>query len=204
MFYFLDSPATLMLLIVATMISGYAISSQPKLLDRLAFRPRRIRENREYYRLASAWLVHGGFGHLLFNMFTLYSFGRGLEALIGTGAFLLVYFGSELGANGLSFLMKRKDPNYAAVGASGAISGVLFAYSIYRPTAYINLFGVIPLPSWVFAILFVVVSVTAMGRKQGGGGVAHEAHLGGALAGVLIVLLLDSNAWGIFLGQLGF
>jgi membrane associated rhomboid family serine protease len=204
MFYFLDAPATLMLLITATMISGYAMFSKPGLVNLLAFRPGRIREQGELYRMATAWMVHGGVAHLIFNMYTLYAFGRGLEALIGTGAFLLVFFGSELCANGLSFVLKRNDATYSAVGASGAISGILFSYSLYRPLAYIYLFGVIPMPSWVFAILFVVVSVTAMGRKKGGGGIAHEAHLGGALGGVLITLLLDPRALGIFLGQLGF
>ena len=201
---FLDSPATLMLLIVIAMVSGYALQSRPDLVERLAFRPGRVREKGEYYRLGSAWLVHAGLGHLALNLFTLFAFGRGLEALLGTGTFLLVFFGSELGATGLTYALRRNSPGYASVGASGAISGVLFSYSLFRPVDYIYLFGAIPIPAWLFAVLFVAISIGAMRRQEGAGGIAHEAHLGGALAGVLVTIALNPGAVGIFLRQIGF
>ena len=163
-----------------------------RLIDELSFRPVRIREQGEYYRFLTAGFVHGGGAHLAFNMITLYFFGPHLERLLGAGPFLVLYFGSEFAAHGLTYLMHRSDPQYAAVGASGAISGVLFAFCLYMPLALLGVMMVIPMPAILFAVLYVVVSVYAIGRRQRGpGGIAHEAHLGGALGGIVLTILLD-------------
>ncbi|MFT5142119.1 MAG: membrane associated rhomboid family serine protease [Rhodothermales bacterium] len=204
MFYFLDSPATLMLMLVIGLVTGYALNSRPDLTEKLAFRPRLVLSGKQYYRLGTAWLVHGGLGHLALNLFTLFAFGRYLEALIGTPQFLAVFFGAELAANGLTLLMQKDSASYGSVGASGAISGVLFAYSLYRPMDYIYLFGVVPMPAWIFAVLFVGLSIAAMKKSGARGGIAHEAHLGGALGGILITILLNPGVLGIFRGQMGF
>jgi membrane associated rhomboid family serine protease len=197
----LQSPITLALLLLNVGISGYAMLADLRLIDELSFRPTRIQREGEYYRFLTAGFVHGGGAHLAFNMITLYFFGplletgagfRGFEGL-GPGPFLVLYFGSELAAHGLTFLMHRGDPQYAAVGASGAISGVLFAFCLYAPLAMLGVMMVIPMPAILFAVLYVVVSIYALGQRQPGGhgGIAHEAHLGGALAGIVITILLD-------------
>jgi membrane associated rhomboid family serine protease len=189
----LQSPITLALLLLNVGISGYAMLVDLSLIDELSFRPVRIREQGEYYRFLTAGFVHAGGAHLAFNMITLYFFGPQLERLLGAGPFLVLYFGSELAAHGLTFLMHRSDPQYAAVGASGAISGVLFAFCLYAPLAMLGVMLVIPMPAILFAVLYVVVSIYAIGQRQPGvrGGIAHEAHLGGALGGVVITILLD-------------
>jgi membrane associated rhomboid family serine protease len=189
----LQSPITLALLLLNVGISGYAMLADLSLIDELSFRPVRIREQGEYYRFLTAGFVHAGGAHLAFNMITLYFFGPQLERLLGAGPFLVLYFGSELAAHGLTFLMHRSDPQYAAVGASGAISGVLFAFCLYAPLAMLGVMLVIPMPAILFAVLYVVVSIYAIGQRQPGvrGGIAHEAHLGGALGGVVITILLD-------------
>lgn len=188
----LQAPITLALLLSNLGVSLYAFTD-PSLIGELSFRPRRIRTNGEYYRFLTAGFVHGSGGHLFVNMITLYFFGPLLEAFLGTGAFLLLYFGAELAAHGLTFAFHRDDPNYAAVGASGAISGVLFGFCLYRPLAMLGVMFVIPMPALLFAVLYVVVSLYALqGREQGTrGGIAHEAHLGGALTGILLTALLD-------------
>ncbi|MFO8100528.1 MAG: rhomboid family intramembrane serine protease [Salinibacter sp.] len=189
----LTAPITLALLLANVGISGYAMGIDPSLLDELSFRPRRIRERGEYYRFLTAGFVHAGGAHLAFNMITLYFFGPQLERILGVGAFLVLYFGSELAAHALTFAMHHHDPQYAAVGASGAISGVLFAFCLYAPLALLGIMFVIPMPAILFAVLYVVVSIYAIGQRQPGmrGGIAHEAHLGGALGGVVLTILLD-------------
>jgi len=196
----LQSPITLALLLLNVGISGYALGVDPSLIDELSFRPHRIENRGEYHRFLTAGFVHAGGAHLAFNMITLYFFGplletgmgmRGFEGL-GAGAFLVLYFGSEMTAHALTFLAHRTDPHYAAVGASGAISGVLFGFCLYAPLAMLGVMLIIPMPAILFAGLYVVVSVYAIGRRQRGpGGIAHEAHLGGALGGVLLTILLD-------------
>jgi len=187
----LQSPITLALLLLNGAISGYALLVDFSLIDELSFRPVRIRERKEYYRFLTAGFVHGGGAHLAFNMITLYFFGPLLERILGAGAFLILYFGSEMTAHGLTYLYHRTDPHYAAVGASGAISGVLFAFCLYAPLAMLGVMMVIPMPAILFAVLYVAVSVYALGNGGHAGGIAHEAHLGGALGGIVITILLD-------------
>jgi len=189
----LQSPVTLALLILNVAISGYVMMGDLSLINELSFRPVRIREKGEYYRFLTAGFVHGGGAHLAFNMITLYFFGPQLERLLGPAAFLVLYFGSEMTAHGLTFLFHRTDPQYAAVGASGAISGVLFAFCLYAPLQMLGVMMVIPMPAILFAVLYVVISVYAIGQNERGapGGIAHEAHLGGALGGVVLTIVLD-------------
>ncbi len=200
------APATLVLLILNGLVSGYALMVDRGLLDRLALRPRRVTRGGEYYRLVTGGFVHAGFAHLLFNMITLYFFGPPLEVLMGTGAFLVIYFGAELAAHAFSIAMHRDDPHYAAVGASGAISGVLFGFCLFQPLAMLYVFFAIPMPAIAFAVLYVVISIYAMrsgGEEGARGGIAHEAHLGGALGGLALTILLEPRALQIFLEQLG-
>lgn len=203
-FNFADAPVTLLLLIANVMVSGYALLSDASLLDRLGFQPRRIREG-EYYRFITAGFVHAGVAHLLFNMITLYFFGPLLEMLLGSFAFIILYFGSELTAHALTFWHQRDNDAYNAVGASGAISGVVFAFSMFFPFEMLYLFFAIPIPAIVFAVGYVAGSIYAMkAAKERGqvGGIAHEAHLGGALGGVILTILLEPRVVDIFLGHL--
>jgi len=206
MFDFTESPLTLFILLINVLVSGYALFMDHGLVDRLSFKPQRILHDREYYRLFSAGFVHVGLGHLAFNMITLYFFGPLLEQILGPVKFLLLYFGSELAAHGLSLLLHKQSTSYAAVGASGAISGVVFAYCLFFPFQKIYLYFMIGIPAILFAVGYVGFSIYAMKQKHEGmtGGIAHEAHLGGALGGLLLTILLEPRSLQIFLGQLGF
>lgn len=203
---FSHTPVTLILLILNVLVSGYGLYMDPSIVDRFAFKPRRILDG-EYYRLISGGFVHVSMAHLVFNMFTLFFFGRVMEVILGPGAFLILYFGSELAAHALSLVLHRDNPSYAAVGASGAISGVLFSYCLFEPFEMILVFF-IPMPAIVFAVVYVVGSIYAMrvSREPGGrgmtGGIAHEAHLGGALGGLLLTILLEPGSLNIFFGAL--
>lgn len=201
-----SAPMTLLLLLINVLVSGYALFSDPSLIDRLGFRPQRIIQHKEYYRFITAGFVHVGIGHLAVNMLTLYFFGPALEPVLGGIGFLILYFGAELAAHALTFWFQRDNVQYNAVGASGAISGVVFAYCLFDPFAQIYLFFAIPMRIWLFAILYVGISIYAMkqAQEQGKvGGIAHEAHLGGALGGVLVTIALEPWVVQHLLGQIG-
>ena len=201
---FTDTPATLILLLLNVLVSGYALFGDAGLIDRLSFRPRQILQERQYYRLITAGFVHVGLWHLAFNMITLFFFGPFMERILGTMPFVLLYFGSELAAHALSLFLHRNNPSYAAIGASGAISGVLFGFCLFQPFAIIYIYF-IPAPAIVFAVGYVLLSIYAMRQRESGmtSGIAHEAHLGGALGGVVMTILLEPRVVAHFLGQIG-
>ena len=200
----LDTPITLGLLVANIAVSGYTLMSDPSLLRDLSFRPVRITRHGEYYRLLTSGFVHTGLAHLAFNMITLFFFGPLLEGALGPGRFLLLYFGSEICAQAVTFARHRNDESYASVGASGAISGVLFAFALFEPFAMLYVFLVVPMPAIVFAFLYVAISIYALDQPASGpmGRIAHEAHLGGAIGGVIITLLLAPIALQLFLQKI--
>jgi len=201
-----DAPVTFLLLLLNVLVSGYALLVDASLVERLSFQPHAILKRKEHWRMITAGFVHVGTGHLAFNMITLYFFGPLLEVLLGSLDFTVLYFGSELAAHGLSLALHHDNESYAAVGASGAVSGVLFGYCLFFPFEKIYFFGVIPMWSIVFAVGYVALSVYAINRrKEGGsvGGIAHEAHLGGALGGLLLTIILEPRAVQVFLNNFG-
>lgn len=168
-------------------------------LNKYIFDVDRILIDKEYYRLFSSGFLHGSWLHFGFNMIALMSFSYSLEIFFGLGKFTLLYFGSMLGASLLSLYIHRNHGDYRALGASGAISGVIFSSIIMFPDHNIS-FVIIPLEikSWVLGLLFVAVSI--LGIKKQSDNIGHEAHLGGAITGVLITLLikpavLQENLW---------
>lgn len=132
---------------------------------------------------------HGDVGHLLVNLLALYLFGPRVEQALGAGAYLIVYLASGAFGTFFVWLFHRKNRRYAALGASGSIAGVLFAWVVLAPTSTIALlFFPVGIPAPVFALLYLVLSSLKMGGRDG---VAHEAHIGGALAGLVAAGLLS-------------
>ncbi|MEL6443859.1 MAG: rhomboid family intramembrane serine protease [Bacteroidota bacterium] len=196
---FLDAPVTLFLLIVNVLIGVYTSSADPSLVGRMAFRPAQVLRDREWYRFITAGFLHVGIAHLAFNMVTLFFFGPVVEGILGPVRFALLYIGSDVAANALTMARHRKNPTYSAVGASGAISGVVFSYCLFDPFGLLYIFLAIPMPAILFAVLYVVFSVQA--SRQGGGRIAHEAHLGGAIGGLALTILLYPAALSFFVAQ---
>ena len=196
-----DAPVTLFLIALNVLVGVHSMFVEPATVGRLAFRPVLVRQG-QWWRFLTAGFAHVGFAHLLFNMFTLFFFGPVIEAALGPVRYLVVYLGSDLAANALTYWRHKDDPGYSAVGASGAVSGVLFAFCLFFPWEKIYLFLIpIGIPAVVFAFLYIGLSVYAAG--QGGGRVAHEAHIGGAVGGLALTILLYPAALPIFLGQIG-
>src|ERR1044072_6871058 len=122
----------LLALIVA--VSALGLLPAPGIIERNLLRPYRVVKNGEYSTLITCGFVHADFGHLLFNSLTLYFFGPNLERTIGTQRFVLLYFLALIVSSAGTVIKQRRNPDYASLGASGALLGVLFAYIVYYPT----------------------------------------------------------------------
>ena len=193
------APVTSVLLIANVLVGVYTMTANPELISQWSFRPAIATRPGERYRWLSAGFVHAGLAHLAFNMITLFYFGPPIESLVGPVRFGIIYFGSELAANALTYWRHKGNPAYSAVGASGAISGVLFSFCLFQPFATLGIMFIIPMWAIVFAPLYIVLSIYA--AKQGGGRIAHEAHLGGAIGGLVLTILLYPESISIFIEQ---
>ncbi|MBA4148036.1 MAG: rhomboid family intramembrane serine protease [Verrucomicrobia bacterium] len=159
-------------------------------VEKYIFCPESILAYKEFYRLISSGFLHANVSHLLCNMVTLYLFGRGLEIVFGPIQFFLIYFGSIVGGSILSLWLHRNHV-YQAYGASGGVCGVMFAHIFLFPGGSISMFMLpIWIPSWLYAILFMVGS--CYGIKRQSDNIGHDAHLGGAIAGLVVTTLLHS------------
>ena len=206
MFDFQSAPLTFILLGLNVVISLYVLYVQPSLLDKLSFRPNRVVSNMEWHRMITGSFLHGSLGHLAFNMIALFLFGRIHEMILGSVKFGILYFGAALIAHMFALIRHRNTPGYAAVGASGAISGVVFGYCLFFPLSKIYLLFIpVGIYAIVFAVLFAGYSYYASVRDSGSGifgRLAHEAHLGGALGGFLLTLILEPSAARILIEEL--
>ena len=153
-----------------------------------AFNVNSILQGKDYKRLFTSGLLHADWMHFGFNMLTLYFFGPILEQKVGPIWFLGIYTISLLGGNILSLYIHKANAHYTAVGASGAVTGIIFACIAMFPD--INLYLMllpIAIPSWAFGLLYVSYSVYGIKSKRDN--IGHEAHLGGGIAGLLVALI---------------
>lgn len=154
-----------------------------------------ILRKKEYKRILTSGFLHVNWVHFIFNIIALTAFSPQIEQSLGYGNYLLIYFGSLIGGNLLALWLHRNHGDYSAVGASGAISGLLFSYILLFPDSSIGFILLPPelsIKSWIFAILFVLISI--WGIKKQADNIGHEAHIGGAMIGVLITVLLRPQA----------
>jgi membrane associated rhomboid family serine protease len=152
--------------------------------EKYIFEPRAILAGKQYYRLVTSACLHSGWGHLFLNMLSLYWFGGPIELRFGPATFLLIYFGAIVGGDLLSLYVHRNH-EYRSYGASGGTCGIIFAYLLLFPGAAIYQFPIpVPVPGWLYAIGFMVGSFFAM--KAHRDNIGHDAHLGGAIVGLLI------------------
>lgn len=197
---FAQAPATLALIAANVIISLIGFSNR-KIFEQNAFWIAPIKEKKQWHRFVTAGFLHVNHLHLFINMYVLYGFGMILEKqILGTSGFLLVYFAALLGGSAWEYVTKKDQPNYRAVGASGATSGTILAFSLFEPFALLLLFFVIPMPAIVLAIGFIWVSYHFAGKQ--GGMIAHGAHLGGALAGLVMAIFLRPDAVGFLFDEI--
>jgi membrane associated rhomboid family serine protease len=171
-----------------TVIWSYLGFTRPGFRDRYIFSPSRILWDRQYYRLLSCGFLHFNWLHLIFNMFSFYLFGDTIERGYGFLTLLFVFFGGIVGGSLLALYLHRNHYDYLALGASGGVCGVIFAYIFLFPGSWIYVFMILPVPSWLYAILFILISF--FGLRNQLGNIGHDAHLGGAIIGLLIATAL--------------
>jgi len=195
-----DSPASLCLLVITIGTSLFAFSNE-KVFHFLALEPYRMVRTHQYHAIVTSGLVHANLSHLALNMLTLFFFGPGLErttldATGGRGAFLLIYAISLVAGSLYPFLKYRNRPEYIAIGASGAISGIVFSYVLAHPTATFYIFFALPIPAFLFAILYTAYSIYAMRNIEDN--IGHEAHLAGAVGGIIATFIVAPDIVTLF------
>jgi membrane associated rhomboid family serine protease len=192
-----------LLIFIATIVASLAgLYAKPQIIERSLFRPYWFQRRRQYETLVTSGFVHADLPHLIFNMVTFWFFAFPLERQIGSLRFAVLYFAALAVSDLGTYLTHRNDPQYASLGASGAISAVLFAAIVYFP--WMKLF-IIPIPLPIPAPLFAVgyVAYSWYSARQARGRINHDAHLGGALFGLLFVLVTDPSAFGQLLRWAG-
>lgn len=190
-------------LIGLNVLYSLAALERPALFEQGYFRVGNLKYRKEWWRLLSSGFLHVDLMHLMVNMYTLYMFGPLLLSMLGASSFLQVYLGSLIGGNLLSLWVNRKQDSYTAVGASGAITGVVFPTVVIVPQLQLSLmFLPIGIPGWLFALLYTLFSI--WGVRSMAGNVGHDAHLGGGISGTLILLALNPvlilYSWKVVLG----
>ena len=194
-------------MIGVTALISYIAFSNHDLASKLQFNAAQIIHRKEYYRLVSHAFIHANWSHLIVNMFVLYFFGRNIEVYFAyyfgnkaTAFFLLLYFGGILASNALALIKHKNNYYYNAVGASGAVSAVLFATIFFQPWEPLYLFAILPVPGILFAIAYLLYSYQ-MGKKSTDN-VAHDAHFLGAAFGFIFPILLQPNLFDRFIDNL--
>jgi len=186
--------AAAVILVTTVIVSLAGLWITPRIIEWNLFRPYWLLRQRQYWTPIGSVFVHADLPHLLFNSLTFWFFAFRLERLIGSGRFLALYAvgiaASDLG----TYFKHRNDPNYACLGASGAILAVLFASIVYYPRQSIMILPLpVPIPAPLFAVCYLLYSFYAARHPHGR--INHEAHFNGAWAGLLFVALTDPTAW---------
>lgn len=176
------------LLIGVTALVSWQGWENPNLFDRLKFQMSAITQGREYDRMITSAFLHADSFHLIFNMFALYVFAPVILNNFSTFVFLFIYFVSILGGSLLSILFHKNEPWYSAVGASGGVSGIVFAAIAVYPQMPLQLIFLpfFSFPGWVFGLAYLGYSIFGMKNRMGN--VGHAAHLGGSIAGMLMAI----------------
>lgn len=188
-----DYPITIGLIIANVVFSFFGFSNR-ELVDKTIMWPYRVARENQYIRFITSGFLHADYMHLIFNMFTLFFFGRNLEiyfkyyTLGGNISYLGLYFLALIISDIPSYIKHKDDYNYRSLGASGAVSAVVFATIIFSPWSSIYIYGALKISATVYAVLYILYCVY-MGKKNNDN-VNHDAHLWGSLFGLVFTLLL--------------
>jgi membrane associated rhomboid family serine protease len=183
-----------LILIVITSIISYKGFHDRAFFARYEFEVEKVLLYKDYKRLVTSGFLHVGWMHLVFNMLSLYFFSGVVELGLGPINFLLIYFASLVGGELLSLFIHRRHGDYTSVGASGAVCGVLFASVALYPSMGISMFLLpISIPAWVYALAFVLFSIYGIRSRKNN--IGYDAHLGGALVGMVLALLMRPSAF---------
>lgn len=186
---------TLIIIIITSLVSVLAFFGIVP-ADKFMFNAWAVSERREYWRFFTHALLHGGWGHLIINMFVLYSFGEVVERVFGVfygskgGLYYALFYVLAAAVSSIwDYFEHRNDYSYNALGASGAVNAVLFASIVFNPMSKLIVFPIpIPLPAWLFAVLYLGYSIFM--SKRGGDNIGHRAHISGAVFGAAVAAMV--------------
>jgi len=161
-----------------------------KCAEAFLFIPHKVARGENGIGMLLAHFSHAGFAHLVFNMLALYSFAGTVLSVVGPARFLLVYAVAGLGSDLVVFALRKEDPTYRCLGASGSVFGIMMASIVLNPTtSIVALFVPVPIPGPFFMLGYAVISVFLIAQKRRGS-ISHEGHLGGAIVGLALIGLL--------------
>ena len=178
----------LIVIIVVNVLISYKGFNDLSFFRKYEFHVGSIRSG-EQIRMLSSGFLHADLTHLIFNMLTLWFFAPVVISFLGAIPFVLVYFGSLIFGSLLTMVFHKNDYGYRAVGASGAVTGVLYSAILLQPDMMLGIFFIIPMPAYIFGILYLLYSIYGMRAKNDN--IGHTAHFGGAVGGYLITLLRE-------------
>jgi len=201
-----------LIIISITAIVSFLAFSNAVIMEKLLLSPYKISRNKQWYRIITHALVHADFMHLLINMIVFFSFGMAVESLfkqlqlqgiISSASFHfgVLYFGGAIVSCLTTLRKHRNNYYYSAVGASGAVSAVVFASIFFRPLSKLYLMGILPIPAIIFGVAYLIYSHFM--SKKPGGNINHDAHFIGAVFGFIYPLLINPKLIKVFFNQLG-
>ena len=207
--FIVQSPVTFCLLAI-TIYFSYKVMEDPYGKHKYMFEPYAIKHGKEYYRFLSHGLIHADWIHLLFNMYVLYSFGSLVEdvygqlfgPILGPIFYLLLYLLGLIMSSMFSFFKYMNNPSYRALGASGAVSGIVFAFILFMPTQSMGLIFIpgVRIPAVIFGLLYMAYSVYM--SQRGNDNIGHDAHYWGSVWGFAFTAMLQPKLILYFLDQI--
>jgi len=191
--------ASTLILISTILVSLFVLYVRPSLIAKLVLHPYSVRRENRWYTLITSGFIHADLWHLAFNMLSLYFFAGRLEMVIGTENFLIIYFASMVISDLPTLYKQRDNYNYRSLGASGAVSAIIYSSILFNPLGTIYIYF-IPMPAVVFGVLFIIYGYYM--EKRGMDYINHSAHNWGAVSGVVLTLLLVPYSWDVFIQRL--
>jgi membrane associated rhomboid family serine protease len=186
---------------VTIIVSLYGLFVDRRVLEWFILRPYNFTRKKGIYTIITSGFIHADLMHLFFNMFTFYFFAFYFEMFIGHYQFVLIYFVSMIAADIPSIINNKDNYDYASLGASGAISAVLFGFILYEPLSKISIFPIpIGIPAIIYGVLYLIYCIWASKKQYNN--INHSAHFWGAISGIVLTILLDPKAVLIFLDKL--
>jgi membrane associated rhomboid family serine protease len=190
---------------ITVLVSMIAFSNE-SLLGKLILNPYLVNTKGQYYRFLTSGFIHGNYTHLFFNMFSLFFFGQGMEHIFnlifgefGGVVFIALYLLAIVASDIPTYLKNKNNPSYNSLGASGGISAIIFAFIIFEPLESICIYVALCMPGFIFGTLYTVFSYYQ--GKRSNSNINHDAHLYGALFGLLFCIITYPAAIPVFIQQ---